>query len=244
MKKKNLILIMAIVVFLLITSVVIIMAEYLRMERVELKTGSADKKSQEAGETGTTQIWDISAAENDHVIATLTEDGTLTISGTGNMKNWYYDSKTEWLSDENKSKLKKLVIEEGVTNMGNYAFYECIGLSGSLEIPNSVTNIGNSAFKGCSGLSGSLTIGNSVTNIGNSAFKGCSGITKIEVSEENNSYSSEEGILFNKAQTEIISCPEGKIKENIVIPESVISIGNYAFYICTGLNGNLKIPYS
>ena len=74
---------------------------------------------------------------------------------------------------------KNTVISNSVSTIGNYAFYACTGLTGSLTIPNSVTTIGNEAFVGCIGFTGSLTIGNSVTEIGWSAFADCSSFTSI-----------------------------------------------------------------
>ena len=69
--------------------------------------------------------------------------------------------------------VKGLVIGTSCTSIGNYAFYLCNSLTGSLTIPNSVTTIGVGAFGYCSGLTGSLTIPNSVTTIGNYAFYYC-----------------------------------------------------------------------
>ena len=66
--------------------------------------------------------------------------------------------------------LKGLVIGTSCTSIGNYAFYNCQGLTGSLTIPDSVTSIGDNAFNACIDLTGSLTIGNSVTSIGAYAF--------------------------------------------------------------------------
>ncbi len=71
-----------------------------------------------------------------------------------------------------------LTIPNSVTSIGDYAFYRCSGLTGTLTIPNSVTIIGSGAFCYCSGLT-SVTIGNSVTSIGNTAFYGCDGLTDI-----------------------------------------------------------------
>ena len=94
---------------------------------------------------------------------TLSGDGTLTISGTGDMEG------APWLSQ--RDEIKKVVIKDGVTSIGNNAFRYCSGLT-SLTIPNSVTSIGEYAFYRCSGLT-SLTIPNSVTSIGGGAFYGC-----------------------------------------------------------------------
>ena len=92
----------------------------------------------------------------------LYEDGTLNISGTGAMKDYYYiDNRS---SVYGNSSVKKVVIEDGVTSIGNYAFYECRNLT-SVTIPDSgVTSIGNYVFDGCGSLT-SITIPDSVTSI-------------------------------------------------------------------------------
>ena len=73
--------------------------------------------------------------------------------------------------DSQRDKIKTVVIKDGVTSIGKYAFFWCSGLT-SITIPNSVTSIGEHAFANCSGLT-SITIPNSVTSIGNGAFSGC-----------------------------------------------------------------------
>ena len=79
----------------------------------------------------------------------------------------------------NGEKVTELVIPNGVTSIGDDAFYGCSSLT-SVEIGNSVTSIGKHAFNDCYGLT-SVEIGNSVTSIGDSAFKGCSGLTSVEI---------------------------------------------------------------
>ena len=93
-------------------------------------------------------------------------DRTLTISGTGNMTNFVDNRYVPWVSL--RDEITKVVIKDGVTNIGDYAFWNCRPLS-SVEIPNSVTSIGEYAFYGCSGLT-SITIPNSVTSIEAFAF--------------------------------------------------------------------------
>lgn len=107
----------------------------------------------------------------------LTADSVLTISGTGTMTNYSSSSSSRapWYS--NRSSVKSVVIEDGVTNIGNYAFYNCSSLT-SVTIPNSVTSIGNYAFYYCTGLT-SVTIPNSVTSIGESAFSGCTNLKTV-----------------------------------------------------------------
>ena len=107
---------------------------------------------------------------------------TLTISyagsGTGAMTNYTTNigGQAPWYSQ--RTILKTLVIDSGVTSIGNYAFYGCSGFTGSLTIPNSVISIGIWAFAGC-GFTGSLTIPDSVTSIATSTFSGCSGLTSV-----------------------------------------------------------------
>ena len=127
-----------------------------------------------------------------------------------------------------------------VTSIGNSAFFGCTDLT-SVTIPNSVTSIGGSAFFGCTDLT-SVTIPNSVTSIGGSAFYGCTGLTSIDVASDNSNYCSVDGVLFNKDKTTLIQYPGGK-QGAYTIPNSVTSIGNYAFEICTGLT-SVTIPNS
>ena len=116
---------------------------------------------------------------NAEVTWKISDDGTLTISGT-DMPDYYYTSYNDifhvvvegssapWL--ENKDKIKKIVIKNGVTNIGSGAFIYCYNLT-SITIPNSVTRIGEYAFDYC-GLT-SVTIPNSVTSIDKGAFDAC-----------------------------------------------------------------------
>ena len=160
----------------------------------------------------------------------LSDDGTLTISGTGNMPDFSINvnNRTTAPWDSQRDKIKTVVIKDGVTSIGKYAFFWCSGLT-SITIPNSVTSIGEHAFANCSGLT-SITIPNSVTSIGNGAFSGCSGLTSITIP---NSVTS----IGNGA---FLGCSG---LTSITIPNSVKSIGNETFWLCSGLT-SVTIPNS
>ena len=164
------------------------------------------------------------------ITSTLSDDGTLTISGTGNMPDFSINvnNRTTAPWDSQRDKIKTVVIKDGVTSIGKYAFFWCSGLT-SITIPNSVTSIGEHAFANCSGLT-SITIPNSVTSIGDGAFSSCSGLTSITIP---NSVTS----IGNGA---FLGCSG---LTSITIPNSVKSIGNQTFWLCSGLT-SITIPNS
>ena len=112
----------------------------------------------------------------DNVTWRLSDDGTLTISGKGDMAD-YNSGTAPWYSV--RSQIKSVVIERGVTSIGNDAFYGCDALTG-VTIPGSVTRIEDYAFSDCSSLT-SVTIPNSVTYIGYWAFSDCDSLTSVTI---------------------------------------------------------------
>ncbi|MGN1107211.1 MAG: leucine-rich repeat domain-containing protein, partial [Huintestinicola sp.] len=103
------------------------------------------------------------------------DNGTLTISGTGEMDKWIIEILVPWR--EACSYIKNVVIENGVTSIGDSAFCDCSNLT-SITIPDSVKSIGDRAFYNCTSLT-SITIPDSVTSIGEHAFYDCTSLKSI-----------------------------------------------------------------
>ena len=168
---------------------------------------------------------------------TLNDDGVLTVSGSGDMKD-YDDYDSPW--SEDSGSITKIVIGDGVTSIGNNAFYGCYEAAEAV-IPDTVTRIGNQAFSYCDSL-GSVTVPAGVTNIGYRAFGGCYSLTGIHVDSGNGAYSSADGVLFNKGKTILITYPGGK-EGAYTIPDTVTAIWYNAFSECSRLS-EVTIPGS
>ena len=108
-------------------------------------------------------------------------------------------------------------------------------------IPNSVTNIGDFAFYGCTSLT-IVTIPNSVISILLGTFDDCTSLTSIDVEKDNPTYLSQDGVLFNKDKSELITYPAGKTDSTYIIPDGVTIIA-YAFDSCKNLT-RVTIPNS
>ena len=183
-------------------------------------------------------------------------------SGTDfSMKLYNMESDVPWY--DYRANITTLIVEDGVQSIGDYAMYGCTALtSANITIPASVTRIGSYAFRGCTSLttapigSGvteissyafwkctgitSVTIPASVTDIGLRVFDGCTSLTGITVAADNPNYKDIEGVLTNKDGTTLIRYPQGKTA-SYTIPDGVTTIGNAAFYGCTGLT-SVTIP--
>ena len=142
----------------------------------------------------------------------LTKDGTLYISGQGDMPDYGWD-KIPWRDFS----INKVVVQKGITSIASCAFAYCSSLS-SIEIPEGVTSIGNSAFSGCSSLS-SIKIPEGVTSIGSHAFEGCSSLSSIKIPK---GVTSIEGNAFGACSS----------LNSIKIPKNVSEIGILVFDEC------------
>ena len=140
-------------------------------------------------------------------------------------------------------RLVSLTIPDSVTRIGDYAYEDCSGLM-SVTIGNSVKSIGNYAFSDCRGLA-SVTIGNSVTSIGSSTFSGCTGLTSVYYTGDIAGWC---GISFDNSYANPLRYAgnlyiDGQLVGDVVIPDSVTEVKDYAFYGCTGLT-SVTIPDS
>jgi hypothetical protein len=187
-------------------------------------------------------------------------------------QNLYYSSSNGVLFDYNKDTLIQYPPAESgaayaipgtVTNIGNWAFYNCPNLT-NVGIPGGVASIGQSAFYNCPNLT-NIDIPGSVTNIGNAAFAACFNMAAITVKTPNPAYSSSNGVLFNYNMDTLFEYPSGKCGSYIIpggvtniaqdaflyainltavtIPNSVTGIGFFAFEDCASLT-NIIIPGS
>jgi hypothetical protein len=177
------------------------------------------------------------------VIGTLYENGDLVVSGSGPMTDYTSAIVPFGTSSNPNTSIKRVIIKDGVTTVGNWVFSYCQGLT-SVTIPDSVTSIGNQAFSRCSSLT-SITIPDSVTSIGYEAFSNCTGLTSITIpdsvtslgSSAFDSCSSLTSVTIGDSVTSIGDGAFGCCTSltSVVIPDSVTSIGQNAFYGCSGL---------
>ena len=204
----------------------------------------------------------VSAAEitksgscGENLTYTLDSEGTLTITGTGEMENYEWNGSPFY----SNSGIKKVIIEDGVTSIGDSAFGWCKSL-GDITIPDSVTSIGDRAFEFCTSLT-DITIPDGVTSIGESAFSVCSSLTEITIPDSVTSmgdlafyqtpwYDDQpDGVVYagkvayeykgEMPENTLITLEEGttgiadsaffcRNLKSITIPDSVTSIGNWA----------------
>ena len=178
---------------------------------------------------------------DDNLTWTLDNDGVLTISGVGDMRDYLSASSMPWYS--NRTKIKKVIIESGITSIGEYAFsehhyitevqipdtvtkisdhtfYRCDAMK-TVSIPDSIRYIGVEAFYGCKSLP-SVSLGSNIATIGNCAFQGCKSLTSVSVPFS-------VSVMGDHVFAECTGL------EQVNIPSSIKKISDYAFWNCTSL---------
>lgn len=170
--------------------------------------------------------------------------------GTGAMNDYYFTGKNTSPWNSYRNDIQTIIVESGVTSIGEYSFYFCNATS--VEIAESVTSIGYGAFKDCKKIT-SLSIPNSVVEIGGFAFSGMEALLSFVIPESVTSIG--KGAFSTCFKLQSITLPNSitEILDNtfygchslvdVVIPDGVISIGGDAFDDCEGLN-TITIPNS
>lgn len=211
-------------------------------------SAAAESAVVESGTCGENLTWTLDAA------------GTLTVSGTGAMKDYNYEG-APWY--QSRDSIKTVVIESGVTTIGEHAFSSCSSLT-SINFQDSVTVIGEYAFESCSSLT-SITIPESVTAIGGFAFYGCFSLTDVSITDLDawcridftgflaTPMGYAKNIWLDGRRIVSVAMPEGitEVKAytfygfkdliQVIIPEGVTTIGDSAFSDCSSLS-SITIP--
>ena len=210
------------------------------------------------------ETWEVAATETAEAALTSTTaesgtcgdnltwtlaDGVLTISGVGSMTDYSSSSVVPWAGK--RESITGVVIGDGITHIGSYAFYRFYGMK-SFTIPDSVTSIGNGAFLNCLYVT-DIRLPSSLTTIGERAFEGCRDLTSLSLPDAVTAI--EQGAFKGCESLKSIHIPEGITKipddtfencyalANIVLPGSITSIGASAFSYCRALT-QLTIPES
>lgn len=184
----------------------------------------------------------------------LDDEGTLTVSGVGTMSFWGSEGEIPWYTV--RDNIKKIVIEDGVTEILQGAFKNCEFLE-ELKIGKDVSQIGAWAFENCSSLKEivipdgveklgiyafsncesctSVTVGKGVTSIGNSSFSGCKKIERVNISDISAWLNIEMNVDSNPLSGGSELYLNGSVVRKIEIPEGVTEIKNYSFYGAVGI---------
>ena len=162
----------------------------------------------------------------------LSNSGTLTISGTGAMTDYYSATSSPFYNNQD---ILQVIIQDGVSSIGDYAFHSCNALE-SISIPDSVSSIGKDSFRGCSALTG-IHVPEGVQSIRPETFYGCTSLTEVVLPSTITVIGYD---AFNYCES----------LQTISIPSQVATLGSFAFGNCTALRsitlpqGVETIPYS
>jgi len=187
-----------------------------------------------------TVTWEITGTQGDY---------TLTVSGSGAIPA----DERPWSAYE--ADIRHLVLGEGITKIGDGAFYNCIGFTGELILPSTLKEIGNSAFYGCGGFTGNLVLPQGLTAIGNAAFMTCRGFTGDLIIPSGVTAISNSAFAYCSGFNGRLVIPEGvtsigtaafcdgkNFVGDLIIPSTVKKIGYSAFESCNKLDGRLVLP--
>lgn len=212
-------------------------------------------KSSDLSVSGTAEI--IASGEcgayGDNLMYKLNSDGVLTISGQGEMADWFTNT-VPWKDYKNSGEITRVIIHEGVTSVSTKAFVSCESLEyafipssmkdidgftacsslKSINLPEGLETIGIQAFCDCDSLK-TVIIPSSVNSIGFGAFEWCDSLTEIKVKSNNAYFTDINGVLYNKDKTKIIQYPKAKTQTSYIIPSSVTTVGRDAFEECENL---------
>ena len=217
-----------------------------------IETASSRTSQELEGAEGSDLTWELTGS-------------TLTISGTGAMKDYGYSGRAEVPWYDQRNTITKVVFENDVTHIGSFAFYQHTALT-SFEMADSVVSFGQGAFQGCSALTTIPKLHANFQDFSTEVFVDAK-ISTYEVDGANPYYTVKDGILYSKDGTTLINCPPGKeavfsrnwldgvttiapyafrtcrsLTGELVIPAHITSIGRQAFQNCSGLTGDLIVP--
>ena len=212
-------------------SMLLSMLGYMPAQAVEIPLNTQAAQVQDSTETpmialNKTTTETASGTCGDNLTWTLDSTGLLTISGEGEMTDLSSSSKQPWY--DYRDSITEVVIDDGVTSIGNFAFFYCQALT-TIKIADSVISIGHNAFYDCGALT-SITIPDGVTTISHHAFYFCDALTSITLPD---SITGIENYAFTYCKSLM----------TITLPDSVTNIGCSAFYYCKALT-TITIPDS
>ena len=176
----------------------------------------------------------------DQLTWTLSGEGNLVITGAGAM--WDYgtaDASAPW----DTAAVKRLIVGEGVTDIGNWAFAGCEKLT-EVVLPDTVTTLGSNAFRGCTGLK-KISLPTALSDLGNHTFYGCTGLTAVAIPEtimdvDSNTFYGCTGLTTVTLPSQLTTIGDDafygcKSLTNVILPSTLTNVGTNAFSGCTGL---------
>ena len=166
---------------------------------------------------------------------TLDENGVLTIAGKGEMMDFPENSTRPWPV----ASVTSLVLTEGVTSIGDFAFFGCRRLE-SISLPETLQLIGTRAFFFCSRLQ-SIELPDNVTTLGKNPFAHCSALEHVSVGPGNSALAVRDGALLSLADARVIWYPNGSAYTEFTVPDGILALDDYAFAFCRSLH-TLELP--